>query len=76
VSAYGWPLGSIWGVWFAAYVAACVYADVSANGNAAVIPYLVMILGGMAAIVLSVVVIAAIAYVQCADAYDRRRRST
>lgn len=71
--AYVWAVGSIWGTWSAAYVAAWVYADVSTNGSAVVLPYLVWILGIALATIASLVVCAAIACKQCSTAWDRSR---
>jgi predicted outer membrane lipoprotein len=68
-------LGAIWGTWFAAFVAACIYGDVSHADNAEVLPYLVWILGLLLASVLSIVVCAAIACEQCFSRPSRRAPS-
>ena len=65
-------LASIWGSWFVALVATSVYADVSADGNASIWPYLVFYLGFLLCAIATVVSFAGIAGAQCLEAQDRR----
>jgi hypothetical protein len=66
-------LGVIWGSWFAALVAGSVYADISSDADAPLVPYLVWFLGLPLAGALTVAAGLAACGARCLDTRDRSR---